>query len=83
MCRVLPLWNTVIAPLIKSGKRVLIVAHGNSLRALIKHIDNISDEAIVNLNLPTGTTRGAFPGVVQSVEVWSGPFLVAAPGIYV
>ncbi len=44
----------MLAPKIKSGERVLIVAHGNSLRALIKHIDNISDEAIINLNLPTG-----------------------------
>lgn len=52
--RVLPYWNETIAPAIKSGRRVLIAAHGNSLRALIKHLDNVSDEDIVNLNIPTG-----------------------------
>ena len=52
--RVLPLWNNEIAPLIKSGKKVLVVAHGNSLRALIKHLDNISDDEISELNIPTG-----------------------------
>lgn len=52
--RVLPFWNDSIAPAVKSGRRVLVAAHGNSLRALIKHIDNVSDEDIVNLNIPTG-----------------------------
>lgn len=52
--RVVPFWNDSIAPAIKSGRNVLITAHGNSLRALIKHIDNISEEDIVHLNLPTG-----------------------------
>jgi 2,3-bisphosphoglycerate-dependent phosphoglycerate mutase len=52
--RVLPYWNGSIAPTIKSGKRVLIAAHGNSLRGLVKHLDGISDEAIVELNIPTG-----------------------------
>ena len=52
--RVLPLWNEEIAPRIKSGKQVLIVAHGNSLRALVKHLDHISDEEITQLNIPTG-----------------------------
>lgn len=52
--RVVPFWNESIAPAIRSGRNVLVTAHGNSLRALIKHIDNISDEDIVNLNLPTG-----------------------------
>lgn len=52
--RFIPLWNEVIAPCIKSGKRVLIVAHGNSLRALVKHLDNISEEDITQLNIPTG-----------------------------
>ncbi len=51
--RVLPFWNSTLVPLIKSGKRMLIVAHGNSLRALVKHIDGISKEAITELNLPT------------------------------
>ena len=54
---VLPMWDEVLVPRIKSGERVLIVAHGNSLRALIKHIDGISDKDIINLNLPTGTQR--------------------------
>lgn len=52
--RVVPYWNEVIAPAIKAGERVLVVAHGNSLRALIRHLDNVSDEDIVNLNIPTG-----------------------------
>lgn len=52
--RFLPLWHDTIAPEIRKGKRVLIVAHGNSLRALVKYLDNISDEEIVGLNIPTG-----------------------------
>ena len=52
--RFLPYWHEVIVPTIKSGKRVIIAAHGNSLRALVKHLDNISNEAIVQLNIPTG-----------------------------
>lgn len=54
VARVLPFWNDSIAPAIKAGRRVLISAHGNSLRALIKHLDNVSDEEIVGLNIPTG-----------------------------
>jgi 2,3-bisphosphoglycerate-dependent phosphoglycerate mutase len=52
--RFLPYWHDVIAPSIRSGKRVLIAAHGNSLRALVKYLDKISDEEIVELNIPTG-----------------------------
>jgi len=52
--RFLPYWNDVIAPAIRSGRRVLIAAHGNSLRALVKHLDRVSDEDIVGLNIPTG-----------------------------
>ncbi|MFH1281140.1 MAG: 2,3-diphosphoglycerate-dependent phosphoglycerate mutase [Candidatus Omnitrophota bacterium] len=52
--RFLPYWQEVIAPVVKSGKRLIIAAHGNSLRALVKYLDNISDEEIVNLNIPTG-----------------------------
>lgn len=52
--RFLPYWHDEIAPMIKSGKRVLITAHGNSLRALVKYLDNISDDEIVSLNIPTG-----------------------------
>ena len=52
--RFLPYWHEVIKPDILSGKRVLIVAHGNSLRALVKYLDNVSDDKIVGLNIPTG-----------------------------
>jgi len=52
--RFLPYWNGTIAPAIRSGQRVLITAHGNSLRALVKYLDRISDEDIVELNIPTG-----------------------------
>ena len=51
--RVLPYWESAIAPSIRAGKRVLIAAHGNSLRALIKYLDGVSDDDIVNLNIPT------------------------------
>ncbi len=54
VARFLPLWNSEIAPKIREGKRVLIVAHGNSLRALVKHLDQMSEEAILELNIPTG-----------------------------
>ncbi|MDO4905436.1 MAG: 2,3-diphosphoglycerate-dependent phosphoglycerate mutase [Lautropia sp.] len=53
VARVLPFWNESIAPTIRSGKRVIIAAHGNSLRALVKHLDDISDDDIVELNIPT------------------------------
>ena len=52
--RVLPFWNESIAPAIRKGRRVLVSAHGNSLRALIKHLDDVSEEDIVALNIPTG-----------------------------
>ncbi len=54
VARFLPLWHETIAPTIRAGKRVIIAAHGNSLRALVKYLDNISDEDIVELNIPTG-----------------------------
>ncbi|MFW9878273.1 MAG: 2,3-bisphosphoglycerate-dependent phosphoglycerate mutase, partial [Candidatus Thorarchaeota archaeon] len=54
VARVLPYWHEEIAPAIKSGKKVLISAHGNSLRALVKYLDNIPDDEIVKLNIPTG-----------------------------
>jgi len=54
VARVLPYWNQTIAPDIRAGKRVLIAAHGNSLRALIKYLDKVSDQDIVGLNIPTG-----------------------------
>lgn len=54
LARVLPCWNEVIAPDLKAGKNVLIAAHGNSLRALVKMLDNISDDEITRFNIPTG-----------------------------
>jgi 2,3-bisphosphoglycerate-dependent phosphoglycerate mutase len=54
VARVIPAWNDALAPAIKSGQRVLIAAHGNSIRALIKFLDNIGDDAIVGVNIPNG-----------------------------
>jgi 2,3-bisphosphoglycerate-dependent phosphoglycerate mutase len=54
VARVIPYWASAIAPAVRAGRRVLIAAHGNSLRALVKHLDGISDEAVVALNIPTG-----------------------------
>ena len=54
VARFLPFWEGEIAPAIKRGERVIIAAHGNSLRALVKHLDNVSDDDIVELNIPTG-----------------------------
>jgi len=52
--RFLPYWHAAIAPAVRSGKRIIIAAHGNSLRALVKYLDNVSDADIVELNIPTG-----------------------------
>jgi 2,3-bisphosphoglycerate-dependent phosphoglycerate mutase len=54
VARFLPLWHETIAPAVKSGKRVIVAAHGNSLRALVMYLDNIPDNEIVELNIPTG-----------------------------
>ncbi|MDP4622076.1 MAG: 2,3-diphosphoglycerate-dependent phosphoglycerate mutase, partial [Hydrogenophaga sp.] len=54
VARVLPFWNSAIAPSIRSGQRVLIAAHGNSIRALIKYLDQVSEQDIVGLNIPNG-----------------------------
>jgi 2,3-bisphosphoglycerate-dependent phosphoglycerate mutase len=54
VARVLPYWESMIAPTVRQGKRVLIASHGNSLRALIKYLDKVSDQEIVALNVPTG-----------------------------
>jgi len=54
VARMLPFWHSTLAPAIRAGQRLIIVAHGNSLRALVKYLDGISDEAIVELNIPTG-----------------------------
>ncbi|RMX06689.1 2,3-diphosphoglycerate-dependent phosphoglycerate mutase [Corticibacter populi] len=55
VARVLPFWESNIAPDIRAGKRIVIAAHGNSLRALVKYLDGISDQDIVSLNIPNGT----------------------------
>ena len=52
--RVLPFWNESMAPALKAGKRMVVVAHGNSIRALVKYLDNVSETDIVNLNIPNG-----------------------------
>jgi len=54
VARFLPYWHDAIAPAVRSGQQVIIAAHGNSLRALVKYLDNISDDDIVDLNIPTG-----------------------------
>ena len=54
VARFLPYWHEAIAPAVRIGQRVLIAAHGNSLRALVKYLDDVSDEAIIELNIPTG-----------------------------
>ena len=54
VARVLPYWNDTLAPAIRSGQRVVVAAHGNSIRALVKYLDNISDHDIVELNIPNG-----------------------------
>lgn len=55
LARLLPLWNSEIAPRVREGKNLLIVAHGNSLRALVQHLEKMSEAAIMELNIPTGT----------------------------
>lgn len=54
VARFLPLWNDVIAPRVKAGENILIAAHGNSLRALVKYLDDVSEEDIIGMNIPTG-----------------------------
>jgi 2,3-bisphosphoglycerate-dependent phosphoglycerate mutase len=54
VARFLPYWNGTIAPAVRAGHKIIIVAHGNSLRALVKYLDSVSDSAIVDLNIPTG-----------------------------
>lgn len=54
VARVMPFWNEALAPALRMGKRVVVAAHGNSIRALVKYLDNISDDDIVGLNIPNG-----------------------------
>ena len=58
MARFLPYWHETIAPQVRAGTRVLIAAHGNSLRALVKYLDDVSEQDIVELNIPTGIPLG-------------------------
>lgn len=55
VARMMPFWNDTLMPALKAGKRPVVAAHGNSIRALVKHLDGISDSDIVNLNIPNGT----------------------------
>jgi 2,3-bisphosphoglycerate-dependent phosphoglycerate mutase len=57
LARVMPYWESTILPDLKAGKRVLIAAHGNSLRALVKHLENVSDEDIAGMDIPTGIPK--------------------------
>jgi 2,3-bisphosphoglycerate-dependent phosphoglycerate mutase len=54
VARFLPCWHDTLAPAVRSGKRVLVAAHGNSIRAMVKYLDNVSEEEIVGINIPTG-----------------------------
>jgi 2,3-bisphosphoglycerate-dependent phosphoglycerate mutase len=54
VARVMPFWNESVAPAIKAGKKIVVAAHGNSIRALVKYLDNIADDAIVGVNIPNG-----------------------------
>ena len=54
VARVMPFWNEALAPAMKAGKRIVVAAHGNSIRALVKYLDQISDDDIVGLNIPNG-----------------------------
>lgn len=73
IARVLPYWEAKIAPEIKKGKNVLIVAHGNSLRSLVKHLLKISNEQIVDLNLPTG--KPLIFEISEDLEILNAPKL--------
>ena len=73
VARFLPYWHSAIAPAITKGQRVLIAAHGNSLRALVKYLDDISDEQIVELNIPTG---------IPLVYELDDDFTPVGPGVY-
>jgi 2,3-bisphosphoglycerate-dependent phosphoglycerate mutase len=54
VARILPFWHETLAPAVRSGKRVLVAAHGNSIRAMVKYLDNVSENDIVGVNIPTG-----------------------------
>jgi 2,3-bisphosphoglycerate-dependent phosphoglycerate mutase len=81
VARVLPYWYDSIAPQLLAGQNVLVTAHGNSLRALMKHLEGIADDAIVGVNIPTGAPRRyTFDGDlgVASAEYLGDPEAVAA-----
>ncbi len=73
VARVLPWWHDAVVPQLRAGLNVLVVAHGNSLRALIKHLEGISDDGIVELNVPTGMPR---------LYTFNDDLRLAAPGRY-
>jgi 2,3-bisphosphoglycerate-dependent phosphoglycerate mutase len=62
VARVMPFWNESVAPAIKAGQRIVIAAHGNSIRALVKYLDNIGDDDIVGVNIPNGIPLGVRTG---------------------
>jgi 2,3-bisphosphoglycerate-dependent phosphoglycerate mutase len=75
VARMLPYWESAIVPDLRSGQTVLVAAHGNSLRALVKHLDGISDEAIAGLNIPTGIPLLYRLGEDLAPEVPGGQYL--------
>jgi 2,3-bisphosphoglycerate-dependent phosphoglycerate mutase len=74
VARMLPYWYDAIVPDLRTGRTVLVTAHGNSLRALIKHLDGLSDEAVVTLNVPTG--------IPLHYELDPRTLMPATPGVY-
>lgn len=79
--RMLPYWHDCIVPDLKQGKRVLVTAHGNSLRALVKHLDGISDADIAGLNIPTGIPLLYKLNADLTPEVYGGEYLDPAAAI--
>ncbi|MHB8456912.1 MAG: 2,3-diphosphoglycerate-dependent phosphoglycerate mutase, partial [Acidimicrobiales bacterium] len=77
--RLLPYWEDAIAPELLSGKSVLVVAHGNSLRALLKHLEEVSDEEIVGTNIPTGVPR--LYDLDDALELASEPVYLGDPQV--
>ena len=86
VARFMPCWNEMIVPTLKTGRKVIIAAHGNSLRALVKHLDGMSDKDIVSLNVPTGIPRvngesaASTRVVTMSQTKWSERLRIRAPG---
>lgn len=79
MKRLLPYWEDTIAPELLDGKSVLVVAHGNSLRALLKHLEKVTDDAIVGVNIPTGVPR--VYDLDESLELACEPRYLGDPAV--